>query len=160
MIIDELVGIIVLKCSCGQRFVVNTELMNNGVAYKCKCGKGYHIPQHSNLEIKINYFHSCLDYTPAERRELFKPLNNNEAMPLEEYKALLSKIIIDGKAPKVPARSKKVVAFNTNQEAIINTVDALMAQGWSYDDAKEKVSIAISEGFYTDNELINHILTS
>ena len=158
MIIDEIIGLLVLRCGCGQKFVVNTELAKNGFQYKCSCGK-YHrsLPGELNVSFRSYGTGDMSDKEFAQYTKGFDTCNN--APTVEEYKSLLSKIIVDGKMPKVPARNKKVVAFNTNQEAIINTVDALMAMGWSYDDAKDKVSIAIGEGFYTETEIINHILT-
>jgi len=163
MHISEIIGIIVIECECKQsQFVTNTEAIKEGVCCKCpQCNKVFHIPRWSSIKYEIDKCDSnrlkCCGKEVQKAHD--KPMNNNWAMPLAEYKAMLSKIILEGKTPRVPAKHNKVVSFNTNSQAIIDTVNTLVAMGYKYQDAKSHVTIAVAEGFYNEEEIIKRILS-
>jgi len=159
----EIIGILVFKCNkCGSKYVTNTEAIKEGIALRCQCGYLFHVPRWSKLNVNLEIYHQSTNkYACKETiKEYNKPLNNNEPMPITEYKAMLAKIILEGKKPKVPAKHKKVVSFNTNQQAIIDSVDALVAFGCKRQEAIAQVDIAVSEGFYTEEEIIKKVLST
>ena len=82
----------------------------------------------------------------------------NMAIPIQEYKELLSTYIIDGKQPK-KKQQRKVTGFpDINDEAIQNTIMTLMSLGYSKNEAKSKVDIAIESGLRFEQDIIKAIL--
>ena len=162
MRISEIIGILVLECDCGAKFVVNTEAVKEGFICECDCSDRYKSSRFGQLQVDIQSFpwEQLQFLSDTKQKEYKKSLEtNNRAMPIAEYKALLATIIVDGKRPRIPAKNKNVVSFNTNQDGILDTVDALVSMGYNRADAKSKVDIAVSEGFYTEQEIIQRVLT-
>lgn len=81
-----------------------------------------------------------------------------QAMPLETYKSLIADWILNGKKPKVDKQHKSIVSFDDNSKVISDTINALLALGFSEAEAKKKANIAVKDGFKTEEEIIRKIL--
>jgi len=158
MQISEFIGILILQCNCGEKFVVNTEATKQGISVNCTCGRGRSLWGETLVSVHpfshVEYMDkTCLNqhYNAVER--------HGHAMPLAEYKANLAEFILNGKVKKLPKQYKNSVSFNENDEAIRNTVEALISLGYKRQDAISKIEIVLNNGcLRNEPELIKAVL--
>ena len=98
-------------------------------------------------------------YVASVEREQRQNDAVNHTLPLEEYKLMLSGLIVTGKKPKVQKKNSNTVSFNDNSAEIRNSVEALIHYGDKETDALKKVSIAIEQGFFSEQEIIKKVLS-
>jgi len=83
----------------------------------------------------------------------------NHTMPLEEYKQMLSDIILKGKQPRIPRKNSKTINFHDYSQQIINIVETLTSMGWNHKDATAQAKIAIENGFVKEAEIVAYIMS-
>ena len=158
MQITEVVGILVLECSCKQKFVANTTALDTGFMAKCGCGKWAKINKWSQLDLVLRQGTCSEFHDPAVRREFNKPLN--DAMTIEEYKRLLADYIISGKVQKYDKKHKGVVSLENDEPQILAAYEALRAMNYKKDQAIEAIDIAVKNGYRYEQDIIKYILQS
>lgn len=129
----EYYGVVVYTCQCGRKYVINSQAYDHQDC-KLRCPCGVYSPYYTENKQNGEYW-----------------------MPLEEYKALLAKYIVDGKKPKVPSKYKKVVTISYRDEAL-NTMEALLALGYTREEIIPKLDMALAEGLLMEDELVKRIL--
>jgi hypothetical protein len=168
MELEQIIGIVVIKCQCGAKFVVNTDTIKEGVLVHCDkstggCGAQWSIPRWSSATMSIRpCTYEYIQWTKDKKmmREYEKPYTDNQAVPLAVYKSMLSDWILNGKSPKIPKQHKKVVRFpEFNEEQLQNTVDTLISIGFGRTDALARVEIALEQGFRHENDILRAIMT-
>jgi len=157
MKIEEFTGIIVVKCQCEQRFVVNTENIKNGFRINCKCGKQSFVPRWSTTELNIVPIQFSEHWDTSVKTAYRKPVN--EAMTLEEYRMILADAVISGKTPKVNTKHKGVVSIDMNDQQVADAYEALRSLGYKKQEAMNMLDIALSTGLRRTSELLNSILS-
>jgi hypothetical protein len=167
MELEQIIGVVVIRCKCGAKFVVNTTAVEEGVLVVCDkdiggCGCTYNIPRWSKLHMTLEP--TQLSKWSRECKEIMKeynkPYTNNYAVPLAVYKSMLADWVINGKKPRVPAKHKKVIQFpELNEEQLQSTVDTLVSLGFKRADALARVEIALEQGFRHENDILKAIMT-
>ena len=146
MKISEVIGIVVLECDCGQKFVVNTETTKTGFIMHCTCGRVQYPSYHSPLTTAISF-----------NRQDDK--GNKAAMPLEEYKRMLASVILEGKKYKTPTQHKNAVNVKIDTAEHENLYATLRNLGFSKEESIAKVDLAVEHGFVRDTDIIKYILS-
>ena len=153
---SEVIGIIVLECECGQKFVVNTETAKWCFQYTCSCGRQAVFAIETNLALHLKPVwldgldKSCVEY----KREIKQAY----AMPLDEYKRCLADFVMTGKKPKVNKVHSQVVNFDTNEQQYQSLYETLRQLGYSKNEAATKLDITLKEGLRMETEIIKYIL--
>lgn len=160
MRVVEILGILVLECPhCQNKFVVNTECVKQGFQWLCKCGRGGYYELNSQLEVTIRRG-IPYDSMYKENQKIFdKSIVQRNAMPLDEYKALLAEFVINGRKPKIKREYKNTVSFDTKEEDVANIIDALCGLGFSRQEATKRVNISLKEGLRMEEEIIKRALS-
>ena len=171
--IKEVIGIVVMECTnpnCQKLFVVNTITLSVGFQYRCECGRMYEAPPYSHLKSEIGtitwprmdgcdspaYKKACKNLHKHYEKQL--NVKGREALSLDEYKTLLVDLMM-GKKPKVPAKSKKVVSFEESGVDVVSIVNTLRSLGFTEQQAKEKINVAVKDGFKFEEEILRYIMT-
>ena len=150
MEIESVIGILVIRCWCGQKFVVDTEAVKAGFQYACPaCPRGNWINSGSTMAVTLR------SNPYGSSKGLGK---NNNAMTLEEYKARLAEKIL-GKKPKVPAKSKNVISFEDSGVNAALIVEVLQGLGYKEKEIMAKIDVAVKDGFFQEDEIIKYILS-
>lgn len=159
MYVSEVIGVLVLQCSCGKKFVVNTEIVKNGFQLVCSCGRGsYHCPN-AKLEVSIRPGTPINQLSKEQQRYYHKAMLQSNAVPLEEYKRTLADFIITGKKPKVNKAHSQVVNFDTDEQQYQNLYETLRQLGIPKEEAFAKIDVALKEGLRMETEIIKYILS-
>jgi hypothetical protein len=158
MKIKEVIGVIVFQCGCGQEFVANTELIRDGVQFCCPCGGFGYTGKGTGLAFSLNPGVAYSNLGNLYQKEYDKHIKTACAVPMEEYKKLLSEFIVTGKKPKVKKQNQSAVSFDSNAEQIQLAIEALMGLGFGHKEAVTKVQISVKEGLYMHDEIIKKVL--
>jgi len=144
MKIDDIIGIVVIKCDCGEKFIYDTERSRSGVLIYCNCGR------HMTIDGPIQHTYYHYEDVYGDPKEVAKRrkgiVNYANAVPLAEYKGMYATFVIDGRKPKVPAKHKNAVSFNENDEYIQNAVIALTNLGMKRPEIMNKINIVLDNG--------------
>ena len=81
------------------------------------------------------------------------------AVPLDEYKTMLSGLIVTGYKPRVARRNCNTISFNDKSEEIRNNVEALIHLGYKEADALKKVNVEVEQGFFSEEAITKKILS-
>ena len=158
MYIKDLTGIVVFGCEqCHETFIVNTECIKNGFHYSCPCGKNHSINRWGKLEVVIRQCDTAWFDKKTEREYLKNYPVGHSAMSLDQYKSLLVDKML-GKTPKVPVASKNTNSFSGSGIDVAATIKKLQAIGFSEQEAKGKIGVAIQDGFFMEEEIVEYIL--
>ena len=131
MRIYEVIGILVLQCSCGKKFVVNSEVVKRGCQLVCSCGRGSYCTRGSQLDINIRNGVSPTTYTKEDHRHLCQ----SSAMSLEEYKRMLASVILEGKKYKIANQHKHAVNVKVDTVDYENLYATLRNLGFSKEES-------------------------
>ena len=159
MRISEIVGLIILECSCKkQKFTVNTTSIDSGFTVTCpSCKKTCKVNRWSQLEITLKQGTCSEFYDSAVKREFNKPVG--EAMELGQYKMLLAETILNGKAPRINRKHKDVVNIGVDDSQIINAYESYRNLGMSKAEALSKLTVDLSACLRHSEDILQYILT-
>jgi hypothetical protein len=159
MMMVQFIGLIVIECQCGEKFVVNSEMVGNGFICKCTCGKACGTNRHSRLITHIEKFNDgSMQYLHKEtQREYYKPVG--EAMPLAEYKRHLASFIVDGKTTRIKKEHKSTVSFDTDAVQIKKACEALVSIGYKETEAMSMLDVCLKEGLRQDGDIIRKLFS-
>ena len=153
----DFVGLVVIQCEhCGQKFVVEATKMDIGFSCACSCNRsGLVAGIGTRLHIEVSHVPCPVYQNKRHNREIAA----RRAMPLNEYKRLLSEFIITGKKPRIPKEHSKVVSIETDKTQYQSMYETLRQFGFSKDEAFAQIDVALKEGLYMETEMIKYILT-